>query len=109
MKSNTLLDYAVFELLPNRTRCDLFVSSNGNTEKLVSGPIKPFITHLKVAEEQASLAVQSIKLEVDRMFVLFVSTPEVLEMVITFDTEMSQLETARKIYSQGSEIKFLML
>ncbi|KAG5228867.1 COP1-interacting protein [Salix suchowensis] len=116
MKSNTLLDYAVFELLPNRTRCDLFVSSNGNTEKLVSGPIKPFITHLKVAEEQASLAVQSIKLEVDRRrnaetwftkgtlerFVRFVSTPEVLEMVITFDTEMSQLETARKIYSQGS-------
>jgi len=92
MKSNTLLDYAVFELLPNLTRwvfihkfyvlvvcvfwyinssfpfgrCDLFVSSNGNTEKLVSGPVKPFITHLKVAEEQASQAVQSIKLEVDR-------------------------------------------
>ncbi|KAB5574051.1 hypothetical protein DKX38_001245 [Salix brachista] len=116
MKSNTLLDYAVFELLPNRTRCDVFVSSNGNTEKLVSGPVKPFITHLKVAEEQASLAVQSIKLEVDRRrnaetwftkgtlerFVRFVSTPEVLEMVITFDAEMSQLETARKIYSQGS-------
>ena len=32
----------------------------------MSGPVKPFITHLKVAEEQASLAVQSIKLEVDR-------------------------------------------
>ncbi|XP_034896110.1 uncharacterized protein [Populus alba] len=116
MKSNTLLDYAVFELLPNLTRCDLFVSSNGNTEKLVSGPVKPFITHLKVAEEQASQAVQSIKLEVDRRrnaetwftkgtlerFVCFVSSPEVLEMVNTFDAEMSQLEAARKIYSQGS-------
>ena len=32
----------------------------------MSGPVKPFITHLKVAEEQASLAVQSIKLQVDQ-------------------------------------------
>ncbi|XP_011036503.1 PREDICTED: uncharacterized protein LOC105133993 isoform X3 [Populus euphratica] len=116
MKSNTLLDYAVFELSPNLTRCDLFVSSNGNTEKLASGSVKPFISHLKFAEEQASQAVQSIKLEFDRCrnaetwftkgtlerFVHFVSTPEVLEMVNTFDAEMSQLEAARKIYSQGS-------
>jgi hypothetical protein len=33
-------------------------------------------------------------------FVHFVSAPEVLEMVNTFDAEMSQLEAARKIYSQ---------
>lgn len=33
-------------------------------------------------------------------FVRFVNTPEILEMVNTFDTEMSQLEAARKIYSQ---------
>lgn len=33
-------------------------------------------------------------------FVRFVGTPEVLEMVNTFDTEMSQLEAARRIYSQ---------
>ncbi|KAJ6389313.1 hypothetical protein OIU77_027618 [Salix suchowensis] len=116
MKSNTLLDYAVFELSPNLKRCDLFVSSNGNTEKLVSGSVKPFISHLKFAEEQASQAVQSIKLEFDRhrnaetwftkgtleRFVRFVSTPEVLEMVNTFDAEMSQLEAAQNIYSQGS-------
>ncbi|KAF9685334.1 hypothetical protein SADUNF_Sadunf03G0043900 [Salix dunnii] len=116
MKSNSLLDYAVFELSPNLKRCDLFVSSNGNTEKLVSGSVKPFISHLKFAEEQASQAVQSIKLEFDRRrnaetwftkgtlerFVRFVSTPEVLEMVNTFDAEMSQLEAARNIYSQGS-------
>uniref|UniRef100_A0A2K2B2W4 COP1-interacting protein 7 n=1 Tax=Populus trichocarpa TaxID=3694 RepID=A0A2K2B2W4_POPTR len=116
MKSNTLLDYAVFELSPNLTRCDLFVSSNGNTEKLASGSVKPFLSHLKFAEEQASQAVQSIKLEFDgcrnaetwftkgtlERFVHFVSAPEVLEMVNTFDAEMSQLEAARKIYSQGS-------
>ncbi|XVE51815.1 hypothetical protein DITRI_Ditri02bG0071200 [Diplodiscus trichospermus] len=96
-------------------RCELFVSSNGDTEKLASGLVKPFVTHLQVAEEQVALSLQSIKLEVDKCkkaktwftkgtlerFVRFVSTPEVLELVNTFDAEMSQLEAARRIYSQG--------
>ena len=33
-------------------------------------------------------------------FVRYVSMPEDLEMVNTFDAEMSQLEAARKIYAQ---------
>ncbi|XP_024026690.1 uncharacterized protein LOC112093105 isoform X3 [Morus notabilis] len=115
MKSDTLLDYAVFQLSPKRSRCELLVSSGGYTEKLASGSVKPFLTHLKVAEEQVALAVQSIKLESEKSknaetwftkgtlerFVRFVSTPEVLELVNTFDAELSQLEAARKIYSQG--------
>lgn len=114
MKSGTPLDYAIFQLSPKRSRCELFVSSNGNIEKLASGLVKPFVTHLKVAEEQVALAVQSIRLDVKHSknvetwftkgtlerFVRFVSTPEVLELVDTFDTEMSQLEAARRIYSQ---------
>ncbi|XP_057504621.1 uncharacterized protein LOC130788101 [Actinidia eriantha] len=114
MKSDTPLDYAFFQLSPKRSRCELFVSSAGKTEKLASGLVKPFVTHLKVAEEQATMAVQSIKLEVKQCknaetwftkgtlerFVRFVSTPEVLERVNTFDAEMSQLEAARRIYSQ---------
>ena len=48
------------------SRCELFVSSDGNTEKLASGLVKPFVTHLKVAEEQVALAVPSIKLETER-------------------------------------------
>lgn len=115
MKSDTHLDSAVFQLSPKRSRCELFVSGNGNREKLASGLLKPFVTHLKVAEEQVALAVQSIKLEVEKCnrtekwftkgtverFVRFVSTPEILELVNTFDAEMSQLEAARRIYSQG--------
>ncbi|KAF8401137.1 hypothetical protein HHK36_014441 [Tetracentron sinense] len=115
MKSDTPLDHAVFQLSPKRSRCELFVSGDGNTEKLASGLLKPFVTHLKVAEEQLVQAVQSIKLEVEKSknagtwftkgtlerFVRFVSTPEVLELVNTFDAEMSQLEAARRIYSQG--------
>ncbi|KAK6773352.1 hypothetical protein RDI58_028590 [Solanum bulbocastanum] len=120
MESNMLLDYAVFQLSPKCSRCELFVSSDGNTEKLASGLLKPFVTHLKVAEEQVALAVQSIKLEVKgcknsetwftkgtlERFVRFVSTPEVLELVNTLDAEMSQLEAARRIYSQGEGYQF---
>lgn len=116
MKSDTTLDFAVFQLSPRRSRCELFVSGDGKTEKLASGLLKPFVTHLKVAEEQVAQAVQSIKLEVEKhknvgkwftkgtleRFVRFVSTPEVLELVNTFDSEMSQLEAARRIYSQGA-------
>lgn len=116
MKSETPLDYAVFQLSPKRSRCELVVSHDGNTEKLASGLVKPFVSHLKVAEEQVAQAVESIRLEVEKRknaeswftkgtlerFVRFVSTPEVLELVNTFDAEMSQLEAARRIYSQGA-------
>ncbi|XXG40694.1 hypothetical protein AAC387_Pa01g1347 [Persea americana] len=115
MKSDTTIDYAIFQLSPKRSRCELFVSGGGKTEKLASGLVKPFVSHLKVAEEQVARAVQSIKLEAQKgkdvgkwftkgtleRFVRFVSTPEVLELVNTFDAEMSQLEAARRIYLQG--------
>ncbi|KAJ8773889.1 hypothetical protein K2173_009320 [Erythroxylum novogranatense] len=120
MKSDMPIDYAVFQLSPKQTRCELFVSSKGNTEKLASGLVKPFVTHLKFVEEDVGQAAHSIKLEVEgqrkhegwftkgtlERFVRFVSTPEVLEMVNTLDVEMSQLEAARKIYSQGAGDQF---
>ncbi|KAL8043492.1 hypothetical protein ABFX02_09G123700 [Erythranthe guttata] len=116
MKMDAPLDFAVFQLSPKRSRCELFVSRGGSTEKLASGLVKPFIAHLKVAEEQVASDAQSVKLEIGRRrngeawftkgtlerFVRFVSTPEVLELVNTFDAEMSQLEAARRIYSQGA-------
>ncbi|CAO2840307.1 unnamed protein product [Amaranthus hypochondriacus] len=116
MTSDVPIDYAVFQLSPRRSWCELLVSYDGTIEKVASGHVKPFVTHLKVAEEQFALAVKSIKLEVDRYknaetwftkgtverFVQFVGTPEVLETVNTLDTEMSQLEAARRIYSQGA-------
>ncbi|URE16969.1 FAR1 DNA-binding domain, partial [Musa troglodytarum] len=79
---------------------------------------RPFLAHLKVAEEQSAEAVDSIKLNVDRRtkdgtwfkkgtverFVQFVSEPEVLEFVNTFNAEVSQLEGAKKIYLQGAGV-----
>ncbi|GJW81898.1 hypothetical protein Tco_0145873 [Tanacetum coccineum] len=120
MRSDTPLDYAAFHLSPTRSRCELFVSSGGNTERIASGLVKPFVTHLKVAEEQVvSSALRSIRLQVEgreyvetwftkgtlERFVRFVSTPEVLELVSTYDAEMSQLDAARMMYSQGSSDK----
>ncbi|CAL9061356.1 unnamed protein product [Musa banksii] len=114
MDSDILLDHALFQLSPRRSRCELFVSGGGKTEKIASGFLKPFLAHLKVSEEQSAEAVDSIKLIVDRRtkdgtwfkkgtverFVRFVGEPEVLEFVNTFDAEMSQLEGAKKIYLQ---------
>ncbi|EPS68902.1 hypothetical protein M569_05867, partial [Genlisea aurea] len=116
MNADAPLDYAVLQLTPRRSRCDLFVSSGGSTEKIASGLLKPFVAHLKFAEEQIASTAQSVKLEVGRRkndeewftkgtlerFVHFVSTPEILELVNTYDAEMTQLEAARKIYSQGA-------
>ncbi|XP_010537640.1 PREDICTED: uncharacterized protein LOC104812265 isoform X2 [Tarenaya hassleriana] len=118
MMSDTVLDYAVFQLSPKHSRCELFISSNGQTEKLASGLIQPFVTNLRILEAQAAQGVQSsIRLEVEKSqdaetwftkgtlkrFVRFVSNPEALERVNTFDLEMSQLEEARKLYTQESK------
>ncbi|KAH0927275.1 hypothetical protein HID58_019531, partial [Brassica napus] len=116
MRPSIPLDYALFQLSPKRSRCELFVSTAGSTEKIVSGLVKPFVAHLKVAEEQVAREAQSIRLQVEssknagtwftkatlERFVRFVSTPEVLELVSALDEEMSQLEAARKIYGEGT-------
>jgi len=109
MKGETQLDSAVFQLTPTRTRCELVISAGGKTEKLASGLLKPFLTHLKTAEEQIAKGGYSIRLEppsgpnqhvswftkgtIER-FVRFVSTPEVLERVNTIETEIIQIEEA---------------
>ncbi|XP_010476885.1 PREDICTED: uncharacterized protein LOC104756067 [Camelina sativa] len=116
MKADTVLDYAVFELSPKHSRCELFVWSNEEYEKLVSGLIQPFLNHLSVLESQASQRTESsIRLDFEKSenglkswftkrtlerFVQYVHSPELLERVNTFDLEMSQLEAARTLYSQ---------
>ncbi|CAN8292882.1 unnamed protein product [Cochlearia groenlandica] len=109
MKDDTVLDYALFELSPKHSRCELFVSSNGETEKLASGLIEPFVNHMRVLEAKSSFRAEVEKSENDKSwftrrtlgrFVEFVNSPEVVERVNTFDLEMSQLEAARTLYSQ---------
>uniref|UniRef100_A0A7N0RJX5 COP1-interacting protein 7 n=1 Tax=Kalanchoe fedtschenkoi TaxID=63787 RepID=A0A7N0RJX5_KALFE len=116
MKSDTPIDHALLQFSPKRSRCDLFVSESGNIEKLSSGLVKPFTNHLNVVEEKVASSAQSIELKVDKCadgrvawftkgtlerFVRFINTPEILEQITTYDAEMSQLEAALKIYTEG--------
>eukprot|EP00250_Pteridium_aquilinum_P007673 c17345_g1_i1 orf=327-4910(-) len=114
MKGDTVLDYVELQLTPPRTRCELFVAAGGVTEKLASGFLKPFLTHLRAVEEQVARGCNSVRLEHPRSlkeyhgrswftkgtlerFVRFVSTPEVLERVKSVEDELAQLEQVRSI------------
>lgn len=107
MKPSTQLSSAVFQLTPTRTRCDLIIISNDKKEKIASGLLNPFLSHLKTAQDQISKCGYSILLEPENgsdaawftkatleRFVRFVSTPEILERVHTLETEILQIEEA---------------
>lgn len=87
------------------------------TEKLTSGLLKPFLSHLQTAEEQLAKGGYSIKLEPpDRSkiswftlgtaerFVRFVNTPEVIERVSTIETELVQLEETIRMQTINSNV-----
>ncbi|KAL6544381.1 COP1-interacting protein 7 [Orobanche minor] len=111
MESRTLLDYAVFRLTPTRTRCDLVIFAGEKKEKIASGLLEPFVTHLKSAKDRISKGGYSITLQpassdssssssswftkatLER-FVRFVSTPEVLERFVTIEREINQIESS---------------
>lgn len=105
MRADTQLDYAIFQLTPTRTRCELHIAARGHTYKLASGLLKPFVSHLRAAEEQLAKGGYSIRLEPPdpsraawftkgtmERFVRFVSTPEVLERVSSVEVELLELE-----------------
>ncbi|XP_058001170.1 COP1-interacting protein 7-like [Hevea brasiliensis] len=121
MKSSSRLDSAVFQLTPTRTRCDLVLSANGKTEKIVSGLVNPFLAQLKIARDQMAKGGYSIILEPElgtdatwftrgtvERFVRFVSTPEVLESVYALESEILQIEEAIAIQS-NNEIRLAMV
>ncbi|KVI02192.1 hypothetical protein Ccrd_019487 [Cynara cardunculus var. scolymus] len=62
MDSRSRLDYALFQLTPTRTRCDLVICAGDFKEKLASGLLEPFIAHLKFAKDQISKGGYSITL-----------------------------------------------
>ncbi|XP_022717047.1 COP1-interacting protein 7-like [Durio zibethinus] len=106
MDFRTRLDYALFQLTPTRTRCDLVIFSGKENEKLASGLLQPFISHLKSAKDQISKGGYSITLRpvgstpswftkgTLQRFVRFVSTPEVLERFVTLEREIEQIENS---------------
>ncbi|CAI9263618.1 unnamed protein product [Lactuca saligna] len=99
--SKSQLDYALFQLTPTRTRCDLVICVGDCKEKLASGLLSPFIAHLQFAKDQISKGGYSITLSASapwftkstlERFVRFVSTPEVLERSITIEREIANIE-----------------
>ncbi|OMP04634.1 hypothetical protein COLO4_09442 [Corchorus olitorius] len=106
MDFRTRLDYALFQLTPTRTRCDLVIFAGKNNEKLASGLFQPFISHLNAAKDQISKGGYSITLRPAgptpswftkgtlQRFVRFVSSPEVLERFVTVEREIEQIENS---------------
>ncbi|XP_076889321.1 COP1-interacting protein 7-like [Bidens hawaiensis] len=103
MDSKMRLDYALFQLTPTRTRCDLIICAGDCKEKLASGLLEPFISHLKFAKDEAAKGGYSITLSAPdsaswftkstlERFVRFVSTPEVLERFVTIETEIKNID-----------------
>ncbi|EOA15946.1 hypothetical protein CARUB_v10004040mg [Capsella rubella] len=103
MDPRTRLDYALFQLTPTRTRCELVIFYGGENEKLASGIFQPFVTHLKSVRDQISKGGYSVTLRPSsavpwftkvtlQRFVRFVTTPEVLERSVTLEKEIEQIE-----------------
>ncbi|CAH2047849.1 unnamed protein product [Thlaspi arvense] len=104
MDSRAMLDSALFQLTPTRTRFDLVLFCGSKKEKLASGIFEPFISHLKFARDQISKGGYSISLHpptshspwftkstFDR-FVRFVNTPAIIERFATLEKEILQIE-----------------
>ncbi|XP_059661535.1 COP1-interacting protein 7 [Cornus florida] len=108
MDPRTRLDHALFQLTPTRTRCDLVIFAGGANEKLASGLLEPFLSHLKSAKDQIQKGGYSVTLQPPsratdvswftkatlERFVRFVSTPEVLERFVTIEREIEQIENS---------------
>ncbi|KAF8093342.1 hypothetical protein N665_0384s0028 [Sinapis alba] len=104
MDSRAILDSALFQLTPTRTRFDLVLFCGSKKEKLACGIFEPFISHLKFARDQISKGGYSISLHpptshsswftkstFDR-FVRFVNTPAIIERFATLEKEILQTE-----------------
>lgn len=102
----THLEYALFQLTPTRTRCDLLIFCGNNKEKLASGLVEPFVSHLKFFKDQISKGGYSITLRPPtttsfwftkftfQRLVRFINSPEVLERFIRLEKEISQIENS---------------
>ncbi|KAI3709190.1 hypothetical protein L2E82_38949 [Cichorium intybus] len=60
--SKRRLDYALFQLTPTRTRCDLVICAGDCKEKLTSTLLEPFIAHLNISKDEISKGGYSITL-----------------------------------------------
>ncbi|KAI5062178.1 hypothetical protein GOP47_0022717 [Adiantum capillus-veneris] len=119
MNESTVLDFVELRLSsPSSSRCELYISAEGQTEKLACGFVKTFLSHVRAAQElYAAGAGLTLRLEGPHVyngsrrpwftkgtlarFIQYVSTPEVLERVKTIEDELIQLEQVRSIQANS--------
>ncbi|CAL0316706.1 unnamed protein product [Lupinus luteus] len=103
------------KLMSWRVEFDLVITAKGTKEKIASGLLQPFLSHLNAAKDQMAKGGYSIILEVDgrgdatrftkgtvERFVCFVNTPEILERVYTIESESLQIEETIAIQGNSS-------
>lgn len=121
LSADTTLDCVLFKLTTTRTRCEVYGIANGLSDKLFTGLLRPFVSHIRAAQEQIDDGAHTIKLEpmkeyrdskssfgsnggrdtrpcswftrgtVDRV-IRFVTSPNLLERIIAIDLELAQLD-----------------
>ncbi|KAF1882402.1 hypothetical protein Lal_00039050 [Lupinus albus] len=116
MDSKAVLDYALFQLTPTRTRFELVVFLGGKYEKIASGLFEPFVSHLKFVKDEISKGGYSIKLlppnnsafwfskATFERFVRFVSTPAVLERFASLENEILQIQSSYQANASSMSI-----
>ncbi|KAI3755805.1 hypothetical protein L1987_55611 [Smallanthus sonchifolius] len=88
MDSRMRLDYALFQLTPTRTRCDLIICAGDCKEKLASGLLEPFVSHLKFAKDEISKGGYSITLSAPASASWF--TKSTLERFVSLDEHLKK-------------------
>lgn len=124
---NSVLDQVLFKLSATRTRCEVFAVSGNIVELVTSGLLKPFVAHIKAAEEQVANGAYIITLEPPRNYsahshgsqvpfswftkatlervVRFVQSPELLERILAIDVELMHLNDAIRADNSYFELK----
>lgn len=116
MHTQTVLDFVIFQLTPTRTRCEIYAAAGDETEKLASGILKPFLSHMQAVKEQLSKGGHFIRLQPPlhpqhsswftkatlQRFIKFVSNPDVLERVSTIEMELMQLEETVRMQTRNA-------
>ncbi|KAL4287250.1 hypothetical protein AHAS_Ahas19G0167400 [Arachis hypogaea] len=101
MDSKAVLDYAsILGLIHFLCGCELVVFCGGVREKIASGLLEPFVSHLKFVKDEISKGGYSINCLPSNNSAFwfskatFESTPAILERFVSLEKEILQIESS---------------